>query len=88
MRLPKDPAAGVSSQAAAEAVGNRYDLVLIAARRVRELHRGDKPRIEENRYGATVTALMEIEAGKVGRDYLVKEQEVAPRRRYKDHVRY
>lgn len=80
---PKDPTAGLSSQAAVEAVGNRYDLVLIAARRVRELHRGDARRVDEHRHGATLTALLEIEQGKVGRDYLYKEQEVAPRRRHK-----
>jgi DNA-directed RNA polymerase omega subunit len=80
---PKDPTTGLSNQAAVEAVGNRYDLVLIAARRVRELHRGDARKIDEHRYGASLTALLEIEQGKVGRDYLYKEQEVAPRRRHK-----
>ena len=69
---PKDPTTGLSSQAAVEAVENRYDLVLIAARRV-----------EEHRFGAVKTALLEIEAGKVGRDYLYKENDVAPRRRHK-----
>jgi DNA-directed RNA polymerase omega subunit len=39
MRALKDPTAGLNSEAAVEAIGNRYDLVLIAARRVRELHR-------------------------------------------------
>jgi DNA-directed RNA polymerase subunit omega len=76
MRTPKDPAAGLTSQAAAEAIGNRYDLVLIAARRVRELHRGDAIRIEENRHGAVVTTLLEIEQGKVGMDYLLKDSHV------------
>jgi DNA-directed RNA polymerase omega subunit len=76
MRTPKDPAAGLSSQAAVEAIGNRYNLVLVAARRVRELHRGDAIRIEENRHGAVVTALLEIEQGKVGLDYLMKDSHV------------
>lgn len=73
---PKDPAAGLSNEAAVEAIGNRYNLVLVAARRVRELHRGDAIRIDENRHGATVTALLEIEQGKVGLDYLLKDSYV------------
>ncbi len=80
MKLPKDPTVGLTSQAAVEAVGNRYDLVLIAARRVRELHRGDAKRIDETRFGSTFTALLEIEQGKVGRDYLYKEAHVEARR--------
>ena len=73
---------GLTSQDAVEMVGNRYDLVLIAARRARELGRGDMPRVE-TKHGITLTVLKEIEAGKTGREYLTKEQDVAPRRRYK-----
>lgn len=62
--------AGLTSQEAVFQIGNRYDLVLIAARRVRELHRGDTPRVNfSNNPG--VLALLEIEAGHVGRDYLL-----------------
>jgi DNA-directed RNA polymerase subunit omega len=77
---PKDPTTGLTSENAVTAVGNRYDLVLIAARRVRELHRGDAPRITETRHGSVLTALLEIEQGKVGRDYLLKEPHVEARR--------
>ena len=63
--------ARVTSQAAVEAVGNRYDLVLIASLRARELKRGHQPLISE-KGSNTVTALREIEEGKVGRDYLEK----------------
>jgi len=80
MRTPKDPTAGLSSEAAVEAIGNRYNLVLVAARRVRELHRGDAIRIEENRHGAVVTTLLEIEQGKVGLDYLLKDSHVELKR--------
>lgn len=66
---------GISSQAAVEAVGNRYDLILIGARRVRELTRGDRPRVQTRR-GKVVTALAEIEAGLVGRDYLLRSTHV------------
>ena len=52
-----------------EAVGNRFDLVLIAAARVRELRRGHAKQVSGVN-SPTITALQEIEAGLVGRDYL------------------
>lgn len=61
--------ARITSQAAVEAVGNRFDLVLIASQRVRELKNGHVPKVT-SKNGATVTALREIEQGHVGREYL------------------
>lgn len=63
---------GLCSQAAVEAVGNRFDLVLIASARARELKRGYKALVP-NPTGHIVTALREVEAGLVGRDYLKKK---------------
>lgn len=63
--------ARLTSERAAEAVGNKYDLVLIAARRARELKRGWRPLVQCDN-DVLVTALREIEAGKIGRDYLLK----------------
>jgi len=60
-----------TSQAAVEMIGNRYDLVLIASIRAKELKRGYKPLIETNNK-PIVTALNEIEQGKIGIDYLKK----------------
>jgi DNA-directed RNA polymerase subunit K/omega len=51
---------------------------------MRELMRGDAPLVP-TRYGPAVTALLEIEAGKVTRDYLYKQQDIAPRRRSKHY---
>ncbi len=76
---------GLSNEAAVEAVGNRYDLVLIGARRARELGRGDRPRIDGPKHSHVVTALKEIELGLVGREYLYKKLDIEPRRRHKDH---
>ena len=61
--------ARITSQQAAEAVGNRFDLVLIASQRVRELKRGALPKVT-SKNGAVITALREIEQGYIGRDYL------------------
>ena len=58
-----------TSEEAVNQVGNRFDLILIAAQRVRELKRGHRPKLT-TKAGTTVTALQEIEAGLVGRDYL------------------
>jgi len=80
---PKDPTAGLTSERAVAAIGNRYDLVLVGARRMRELGRGDMPRVDARGHSACVTAMLEIEAGVVTRDYLYKDQDVAPRRRHK-----
>jgi DNA-directed RNA polymerase subunit omega len=63
--------ARITSELAAAAVGNKYDLVLIASRRVRELKRGWLPRVQCSN-DLPVTALREIEAGLIGRDYLLK----------------
>jgi DNA-directed RNA polymerase subunit omega len=61
--------ARITSEKAALAVENRFDLVLIASQRVRELKRGAMPKIA-SKNGAVVTALREIEEGHIGRDYL------------------
>jgi DNA-directed RNA polymerase subunit omega len=60
-----------TSQAAVEIIGNRYDLVLIASIRARELKRGYKPLINTVNK-PIVTALNEIEQGKIGIEYLKK----------------
>ena len=60
-----------SSEAAVEKIGNRFDLVLVAAARVREIKRGHQPKVTV-KGGVTATVLKEIEEGKVGKDYLKK----------------
>jgi len=67
--------ARLTSQVAAQQVGNQYDLVLIASRRVRELHNGHAPHVNEDN-GPVVTAIREVELGYVGRDYLLKNPEL------------
>ena len=52
-------------------IGNRFDLVLVATVRVRELRRGHAKQVLGHNSSA-ITALQEIEAGLIGRDYLKK----------------
>lgn len=65
--------ARISSELAVKQIGSRYDLVLIGARRARELNRGWRPLVDDKN-SIVVTAIREIEAGKIGRDYLLKPQ--------------
>ena len=67
-----DETAGITSGEAVAAVGNRYDLILIAAQRVRELRRGGAPKGNVRARNSVLTALQEIEQGLVGREYLLK----------------
>lgn len=70
--------ARICSEEAVEAIGNRYDLILVAARRARELSRGDAALVTKVT-SASVTALREIEQGKISRDYLFKPQDLKER---------
>jgi len=54
-----------------EFAGNRFDLILIASARVRELRRGHAKQVPGTN-SHTITALKEIEAGLIGREYLKK----------------
>jgi DNA-directed RNA polymerase subunit omega len=63
--------ARITSQEATQAIGNQYDVILIAARRARELKRGWHPTVQ-CKNDVLVTAIREIEAGNIGRDYLLK----------------
>jgi len=58
--------ARVTVEDAVEKVGNRFDLVLVAARRARQLAvQGQKPLVDEENDKPTVIALREIEEGLV-----------------------
>jgi DNA-directed RNA polymerase subunit omega len=67
--------ARLTSEDAVAVVGNRYDLVLMASRRTRELTHGWTPKVKCDN-GPVVTALREIEAGLIGREYLFKPQNI------------
>jgi DNA-directed RNA polymerase subunit omega len=56
---------------AVQEIGNRFDLILVAAIRARELKNGHSPKVNSTD-GSIVTALQEIEAGHIKRDYLKK----------------
>lgn len=68
--------ARITSEEASRQVGSKYDLVLIASRRVRELRNGHAPTITNPHPSAVITALREVEQGQVGREYLMKNPNI------------
>lgn len=54
-----------------ENIGNRYDLILVASARVKELHRSHAKKVVQNN-SYHITALREIEEGHIGKEYLRK----------------
>ena len=52
-------------------IGNRFDLILVATLRARELRQGHPKKVNTPN-GVIVSALQEIEAGHIGREYLRK----------------
>ncbi|GHY79178.1 DNA-directed RNA polymerase, omega subunit [Vibrio cholerae] len=74
--------ARVTVQDAVEKIGNRFDLVLVAARRARQMQSGGKDAlVPEENDKPTVIALREIEEGLITKDVLdareQQEQEAA-----------
>jgi DNA-directed RNA polymerase subunit omega len=63
--------ARISSEEAVAAIGNRFDLVLVASQRARELKNGSAQKVEGKDASTTITALREIEQGLYNKqDYL------------------
>ncbi|MEZ7861157.1 MAG: DNA-directed RNA polymerase subunit omega [Aeromonadaceae bacterium] len=77
--------ARVTVEDAVKQVGNRFDLVLIAARRARQIAvQGRDPLIDEENDKPTVIALREIEEGLISNEFMdaqdrqdLQEQEAA-----------
>ncbi|ECR5875400.1 DNA-directed RNA polymerase subunit omega [Klebsiella aerogenes] len=69
--------ARVTVQDAVEKIGNRFDLVLVAARRARQMQIGGKdPLVPEENDKTTVIALREIEEGLINNQILdVRERQ-------------
>lgn len=62
-----------SLESALEKASNRYLLVVLAAKRARQLNRGAVPQIESRHRKPTSIALEEIAQGKVG--YRIKDED-------------
>lgn len=69
--------ARVTIEDCAEVIGNRYDLVLVAAKRTRQLLQGRESRLPNEGDKTTVIALREIAAGLVDRNVLSEGEELS-----------
>lgn len=73
--------ARVTVEDAVKKVGNRFDLVLIAARRARQIGTdGAEPMVEPHNDKPTVIALREIEQGLVSQETLDNEERAVLRK--------
>ena len=70
VKVPYSPQ-NIDTDKCVENVGNRFDLVLVASVRARELRRGHAKHVQGIN-SINITALKEIEAGFIGREYLKK----------------
>ena len=79
--------ARVTVEDAVNKIGNRFDLVLVAARRARQIAiEGKEPLVERGTDKPTVIALREIELGLVTADTL--EEENVREQRAQDEAEY
>lgn len=71
-RIPSSKPLTENIQACHKAYGNIYDMIMTAAARSRDLAKGSSPLVPNKDHKPCITALLEIEQGKVGPDYLNK----------------
>ena len=62
----------IDSNVCAELIGNKFNLVLIAAARAREIARAHKNAERKDHINPAMDALLEVQSGKLGKEYLRK----------------
>lgn len=62
----------VDTTACVDKIGNRFDLILAASARAREISRLNRNSTRFEHTHSPVTALLEVQEGKIGREYLKK----------------
>lgn len=69
--------ARVTVEDAVKQVGNRFDLILVAARRARQLAvQGKEPLVDEENDKPTVIALREIEEGLISEQFMDAQERI------------
>ena len=71
-RNPESTPVAEDTAKAEQMFGNRYDMILMAAQRAYDLLKGVEPMVQGKKHSAIVTAMLEVEAGKVTKDYVPK----------------
>ena len=65
----------IDTEKCVENIGNRFDMVLVAAARAREIRRKNRASERREHVFAEVTSLLEIQQGKIGQGYTSWRQE-------------
>lgn len=60
----------VDTEKCVNAIGNRFDMILIATARAREIKRKHQNSERPEHLRSNITALLDIQNGEAGRDYL------------------
>ena len=69
-KLSRGP--GINVETCVDVAGGRYNLVLIAAARAREIRRQNPESLDREHLYSVITALEEIQAGKINSDYIYR----------------
>lgn len=76
----------LTSEAAVKKIGCRYDLILAASNRARELSKGAQSKLPQTKNSRFIsTALAEVEAGLIGREYITKFESSERKRKTKEN---
>ena len=70
IKLSRGP--NVNVETCVEAAGGRYNLVLIASARAREIRRQNPESQDRKHLYSVITALEEIQTGKINSDYIYR----------------
>lgn len=62
----------IDTQLCAEVMGGRFDMVIAASNRAKEIKRNNRDSDKFEHTHPVVTALLEIQEGKIGREYIDK----------------
>ena len=68
----------IDTEKCVENIGNRFDMVLVAAARAREIRRKNRHSDRREHVFAEVTSLLEIQQGKIGQGYTAWRQKIVP----------
>ena len=60
----------IDTEQCVENIGNRYDLVLVAAQRAKDIKRRNRESHKREHVHSSITALLEVQSGQIGTEYL------------------
>jgi DNA-directed RNA polymerase omega subunit len=60
----------IDTEECVENIGSRYDLVLVAAQRAKDIKRRNRDSHKREHVHSSITALLEVQSGQIGIEYL------------------